>query len=136
MAIIPFCTFLPVLKKTVTHRNQEQIRSRKPSLNHGRRIKTILGQFRNKHARYGEFSTYFKSFTDFEKEVLIALAHGKTNPSSMAQETRKPISSLPQILHRLMSHGIVEKYLEGRYRISDPVFSDWLSQRYALIVGD
>lgn len=84
----------------------------------------------------GEFSTYFKSFTDFEKEVLIALAHGKTNPSSMAQETRKPISSLPQILHRLMSHGIVEKYLEGRYRISDPVFSDWLSQRYALIVGD
>jgi hypothetical protein len=84
----------------------------------------------------GEFSTYFKSFTDFEKEAVIALAHGKTNPSSMAQETRKPISSLPQILHRLMSHGIVEKYLEGRYRISDPVFSDWLSQRYALIVGD
>lgn len=84
----------------------------------------------------GEFSTYFKSFTDFEKEVLIALAHGKTNPSSMAQEIRKPISSLPQILHRLMSHGIVEKYVEGRYRISDPVFSDWLSQRYPLMVGD
>ena len=51
MAIIPFCTFLPVLKKTVTQRNQEQIRSPKPSLDHGRRIKTILGQFRNKHAR-------------------------------------------------------------------------------------
>jgi hypothetical protein len=84
----------------------------------------------------GEFSTYFKSFTDFEKEVLIALSHGKTNPSSMAQEIRKPISSLPQILHRLMSHGIVEKYVEGRYRISDPVFSDWLSQRYPLMAGD
>jgi hypothetical protein len=52
MAIIPFCTFLPVLKKTVTQRNQEQIRSPKPSSNHGRRIKTILGQFRNKHGRY------------------------------------------------------------------------------------
>ncbi|MGQ9551088.1 MAG: AAA family ATPase [Candidatus Bathycorpusculaceae bacterium] len=84
----------------------------------------------------GEFSTYFKSFTDFEKEVLIALAHGKTKPSSMAREIRKPISSLPQILHRLISHGIVEKFVEGHYRISDPVFSDWLSQRYPLIMGD
>jgi hypothetical protein len=52
MVLIPFCTFLSVLKKTVTQRNQEQARSPKPSLNHGRRIKTILGQFRNKHARY------------------------------------------------------------------------------------
>jgi hypothetical protein len=77
-----------------------------------------------------------KSFTDFEKEVLIALSHGKTNPSSMAQEIRKPISSLSQILHRRMSHGIVEKYVEGRYRIPDPVFSDWLSQRYPLMAGD
>lgn len=84
----------------------------------------------------GEFSTYFKNFADFEKEVLIALAHGKTNPSSIARETRKPISSLPQILNRLMNHGIAEKYVEGRYRISDPVFSDWLAQRYPLMIGD
>jgi len=84
----------------------------------------------------GEFSTYFRSFTDFEKEILIALAHGKSNPSSMAREIRKPISSLPQILNRLMSHGIVEKYVEGRYRISDPVLSDWLARRYPLMVGD
>lgn len=83
-----------------------------------------------------EFSTYFKSFTDFEKEVLIALAHGKTNPSSVAREIRKPISSLPQILNRLMNHGVVEKYVEGRYRISDPVFSDWLAQRYPLMIVD
>jgi len=84
----------------------------------------------------GEFSTYFKNFADFEKEVLIALAHGKTNPSAIARETRKPISSLPQILNRLMNHGIAEKYVEGRYRISDPVFSDWLAQRYPLMIGD
>ncbi len=84
----------------------------------------------------GEFSTYFKCFTDFEKEVLIALAHGNTNPSLLAQETRKPMSSLPQILHRLINHGIVEKYVEGHYRISDPVFSDWLSRRYPLMIGD
>jgi hypothetical protein len=84
----------------------------------------------------GEFSTYFKSFTDFEKKVLIALAHGNTNPSSVAREIRKPISSLPQILNRLMNHGVVEKYVEAHYRISDPVFSDWLAQRYPLMIGD
>jgi AAA+ ATPase superfamily predicted ATPase len=84
----------------------------------------------------GEFNNYFKSFTDFEKEVLIALAHGKTNPSSVAREIRKPISSLPQILNRLMNHGVVEKYVKGRYRISDPVFFDWLAQRYPLMIGD
>ena len=83
----------------------------------------------------GEFSTYFRSFTDFEKEVLIALAQGRTNPSLIAREIRKPISSLPQILDRLMSHGIVEKYTEGRYRISDPVFSDWLERRYPLMIN-
>ena len=84
----------------------------------------------------GEFSTYFSCFADLEKEILIALAHGNTNPSLIAQETRKPISSLPQILHRLINHGIVEKYIEGRYRISDPVFSDWLSRRYGLMIGN
>jgi AAA+ ATPase superfamily predicted ATPase len=78
----------------------------------------------------GEFSTYFKCFADFEKEVLIALVHGNTNPSLVAKETRKPISSLPQILHRLMNHGIVEKYVEGHYGVSDPLFSDWLAKRY------
>jgi len=83
-----------------------------------------------------EFSTYFKSFADFEKEVLIALAQGKTSPSSIAREIRKPLSSLPQILNRLMSHGIVEKYVEGRYRISDPVFSDWLARRYPLMISE
>jgi AAA+ ATPase superfamily predicted ATPase len=81
-----------------------------------------------------EFSTYFKCFADFEKEVLIALARGNTSPSLMAQETRKRLSSIPQILHRLMNHGIVEKYVEGRYRIADPVFSDWLSRRYPPMV--
>ena len=84
----------------------------------------------------GEFSTYFKCFTDFEKEVLIALSHGKNSSSLMAQETRKPSSSIPQILHRLINHGIVEKYVEGRYRISDPVFSDWLSRRYLSMLMD
>lgn len=84
----------------------------------------------------GEFSTYFKGFTEFEREVLIALAHGRTNPSSIAREIRKPITSLPQILTRLIRHGIVEKYVERHYRISDSVFSDWVVRRYPLMVVD
>jgi len=51
MVLIPFCMFLLCLRKTDTYRNQEQIRSPKLALNHEKRIKTILGQFRNTHAR-------------------------------------------------------------------------------------
>lgn len=83
----------------------------------------------------GEFSNYFKGFTEFEREVLIALAHGRTNPSSIAREIRKPITSLPQIIARLIGHGIVEKFTKGHYRISDCVFSDWIIRRYPLTIS-
>jgi hypothetical protein len=43
----------PVLEKDKNPQgNQERTRSPKPSLNHEGRIKTVLGQFRNKHVRY------------------------------------------------------------------------------------
>lgn len=80
----------------------------------------------------GEFSNYFTGFSDFEREVLIALAHGRTNPSSIAREIRKPITSIPQIVARLINHGIAEKHTKGHYRISDFVFSDWVRRRYPI----
>jgi len=53
-----FNSVLPVSpvfeKRQNTPGNQEQTRSPKPSPGHEGRIKTILGQFRNKHARYEE----------------------------------------------------------------------------------
>jgi len=79
----------------------------------------------------GEFTTYFATFSDFEKDALIALAKGKNSPSSIATEIRKPLSSIPQILIRLVNADVVEKYKEASYRIADPVFSDWLARRYA-----
>lgn len=81
----------------------------------------------------GEFGNYFVGFSDFEREVLIALAHGRTNPSSIAREIRKPLTSIPQIVTRLINHGIAEKFTKGHYRIADSVFSDWVRRRYPLI---
>jgi AAA+ ATPase superfamily predicted ATPase len=79
----------------------------------------------------GEFTTYFVTFSDFEKDTLIALAKGNNSPSSIATEIRKPLSSIPQILIRLLNADVAEKYKEASYRIADPVFSDWLARRYA-----
>ena len=77
----------------------------------------------------GEFTTYFTLFSDFEKNTLIALSKGNSSPTSIATELRKPISSVPQILDRLINADVVEKYTAASYRIADPVFSDWLSKR-------
>jgi hypothetical protein len=41
--------------KDSAQRNQEQIRSPKPSLDHEGRIKTVLHQFQNKNARHRFF---------------------------------------------------------------------------------
>lgn len=77
-----------------------------------------------------EFSSNFATFSDLEREILIALANSKESPSDIATEVRKPSANLSKTLSRLVNADVVEKYLEGKYRISDPVFSDWLSRRY------
>jgi hypothetical protein len=51
MVLIPFCKLLLVREGWLPQGIQEQMRSPKLSPNHKRRIKTILDQFRNKHAR-------------------------------------------------------------------------------------
>jgi len=78
-----------------------------------------------------DFGNIFKAFSDLEKEILIALAHGIENPGSIAAEIRRPQSSLPKTLGRLMSQDIIERHRSGRYRIIDAIFSDWLSKRFS-----
>jgi len=51
MVLIPFCKLLLVRESWLPQGIQEQMRSPKLSPNHKKRIKTILDQFRNKHAR-------------------------------------------------------------------------------------
>jgi hypothetical protein len=52
MVLIPFCTLPQVLEGPLLPRNQQEMRSPKLTQKRKRRIKTIFGQFRNRHAPY------------------------------------------------------------------------------------
>lgn len=78
-----------------------------------------------------DFSSLFATFSDLEKEILIALANGNASPVTIAAEIRKPLTTLPKTLTRLVNQDIVEKPQEGRYRIVDAIFSDWVARRHA-----
>ncbi len=78
-----------------------------------------------------DFGNAFRTFSDMEKEILIALANGIENPGGISAEIKRPQSSLPKTISRLMNQDVIEKRREGRYRIVDAVFSDWLAKRFA-----
>lgn len=78
----------------------------------------------------GEFENYFSNFSPLEREILVALAIGKIQPSEVAREVRKPIFNISKTLTTLMNYGIIEKPMKGQYRITDPVFTDWLNRRF------
>lgn len=80
-----------------------------------------------------DFSNLFATFSDLEKEILIALANSKDSLLAIASEIRKPPTTLPKTLTRLINQDIVEKHMEAKYRIVDAIFADWLSKRYALL---
>ncbi|HEX9845811.1 MAG TPA: ATP-binding protein [Candidatus Nitrosotenuis sp.] len=77
-----------------------------------------------------DFNNNFSTFSPLEKEILIALATGSKSPAEISSEIRKPMSTLPKTLTRLMNQDVVEKYQEAKYRITDPILSDWLNRRY------
>jgi AAA+ ATPase superfamily predicted ATPase len=81
----------------------------------------------------GEFENYFSNFSPLEREILVALATGKIQPSEVAREVRKPIFNISKTLTTLMNYGIIEKPMKGQYRITDPVFADWLNRRFGPI---
>jgi predicted transcriptional regulator len=78
----------------------------------------------------GEFENYFGTFSPLEREILAALAIGKIQPSEVAREVRKPIFNISKTLTTLMNYGIIERPMKGQYRITDPVFADWLNRRF------
>jgi AAA+ ATPase superfamily predicted ATPase len=81
----------------------------------------------------GEFDNYFKFLSPLEREILVALANGKIKPSEVAREVRKPLANISKTLLMLVNYGIIERPMIGQYRISDPVFSDWLIRRFKII---
>lgn len=78
----------------------------------------------------GEFENYFGTFSPLEREILAALAIGKIQPSEVAREVRKPIFNISKTLTTLINYGIIERPMKGQYRITDPVFADWLNRRF------
>jgi predicted transcriptional regulator len=78
----------------------------------------------------GEFDSYFSTFTPLEREILVALATGKIQPSEVAREVRKPIFNISKTLTTLMNYGVIERPMKGQYRIADAVFADWLNRRF------
>lgn len=78
----------------------------------------------------GEFENYFSTFSPLEREILVALATGKIQPSEVAREVRKPIFNISKTLTMLMNYGVIERPMKGQYRITDPVFADWLNRRF------
>jgi AAA+ ATPase superfamily predicted ATPase len=78
----------------------------------------------------GEFETYFATLSPTEREILVAMASGKNRASEIAREARKEIHNMSKDLGMLLNYGIIERPMVGQYRMSDPVFSDWLQRRF------
>ncbi len=78
----------------------------------------------------GEFDNYFRNFSPLEREILVALATGSIQPSEVARAVRKPIFNISKTLTTLMNYSIIERPMKGQYRITDPVFADWLNRRF------
>lgn len=78
----------------------------------------------------GEFETYFGSFSPVEREILIALAIGMKRPSEIAREVGKPMENISKTLKLLLNCGVIERPRTGYYKMSDPVFYDWMNRRF------
>jgi hypothetical protein len=84
----------------------------------------------------GEFDNYFSNFSPLEREILVALAIGKIQPSEVARAVRKPIVNISKTLTKLMNYSIIEKPMKGQYRITDPIFADWLNRRFGTMTQE
>lgn len=77
-----------------------------------------------------DFEAQFSGLSCREREVLIALSRSKSGAASISRAARAPQTSIPRALGRLISKDLVAKQAEHRYRITDPVFADWIVRRY------
>ena len=69
----------------------------------------------------GEFDNYFSTFTPLEREIVVALATGKIQPSEVAREVRKPIFNISKTLTSLINYGVIERPM--RASIASPTLS-------------
>jgi hypothetical protein len=84
----------------------------------------------------GEFDNYFSNFSPLEREILVVLAIGKIQPSEVAKAVRKPLANISKTLTTLMNYSIIERPMKGQYRITDPIFADWLNRRFGVLTRE
>ncbi len=80
-----------------------------------------------------EFEALLRELSPLEREVMIAVAIGKSRTSQIAREVRKPITNISKTLATLVSYGLLEKISEGQFRQADPVLADWLRNRFTTL---
>jgi|SRR5437867_3354870 len=78
----------------------------------------------------GEIEGYFANFSPTEREILVAISSDKTQASEIARDARKRLTNISKELRMLINYGVIERPMVGRYKISDPVFSDWIRKRF------
>ena len=79
-----------------------------------------------------DFGSTLSHHSELEQEILITLAAGKSSMSAISREIRRPQSTLPKTMGRLMTSDVVEKYYGAKYRIADGVFSEWICRQTSL----
>lgn len=79
----------------------------------------------------GEFLNFFKRLPNQQKEILIAIVKGKKTASEIAKDLRKPVTSIPSQINRIINSGILEK-ADRCYKITDPLFQKWLEKRWLI----
>ena len=77
-----------------------------------------------------DFESQFRSLSERERDVLIAMAHSDNGVTSIGRRINAPPTSIPITLRRLVAKDAVRKHMEHRYMIADPVFADWLLARF------
>ncbi|MFO8110599.1 MAG: hypothetical protein R6U17_08820 [Thermoplasmata archaeon] len=53
--------------------------------------------------------------------------------SDVARDVNMPLSAPPGYMDYLMRVGMVEKKKRGIYRLSDPVFNDWVKRMQVIL---
>ena len=80
------------------------------------------------------FNMIFTRLTDYSKiysNILVSIAI-LDKPSAIAKDVGIPTSSLYYYLPHLINLGIIEKVQKGQYMISDPIFREWIINKFRL----
>lgn len=77
-----------------------------------------------------EFELQYARFHSLERLVLFSLRSGGKEVQEIRREIRGSERKVFFALSRLIAYEAIERVTDGRYRLSDSVFANWLQKRY------